>query len=267
MKLQNNIPKSPGIYRIYYKSKSYIGASFNVKNRLQKHFSYLNKNNHSNKHMQRVFNKDSNFKVEILKLFKKTNVEELLDYETYYHIKYDSVSNGFNIDLPRRIQSKFKLTEDQISKAIKKSSKCIIAFDRFTGEILKEFQSISEAARYFEGSTSNISGVCRGKLNHIYGCTFCYEKDYNPQKDYSFPNDHKKGKKHTKEHIEKLQKNHSRAIKVYKYDSNWNLINEYYSRADCERQNGFRKEGLRYKTNKETLLEGYYYTTIIKDIV
>ena len=267
MKTHNNIPNCPGIYRIYFKNKSYIGATFNLKLRLQKHFSYLKNNKHSNYHLQKFFNKNNNLKVEILKTFISTDREELLDFETYYHIKYNSVKNGFNIDMPRKIQSKFTLKSLQIKKASKSHSVEIMAFDRYNGKLLKIFSSITEAAKYFNGSTSNISQVCKGKLNYSYDCVFCYKKDYSKDKQYLFPNNHKKGKPHTSEHKLKLKLNHGKALKVYKYDINWNLIEEYISRSECERKNEFKKEGLRYKVDKETPINGYYYTSKIKDIV
>ena len=52
-----------------------------------------------------------------------------------------------------------------------------------------------------------------------------------------------------------------------KYDLNKNLIAEYPSRSEAERQNGFKKEGLRYKLDKN--LNGFIYseTKYEKDIV
>lgn len=262
----SNIPKCPGVYRIYVDNKSYIGASFNLKSRLQKHISYLNNQCHSNNHLQRAFDKYE-LKIEVLKTFESIDKDTLLDYETYYHIHFDSIENGFNVGLPRKIQSKFTLTDNQIKKATLKKTKKVYAFDRYTGELIKKFNSISEAADYFNGSTSNISQVCKNKLNHSYGCVFCYEKQYDSNKNYTFPYDHKKGVPHTKDHIEKLKKNHGRAKPVYKYDLNWNLIKKYYSISECERDNDIKKEGLRYKLDKKTPLGEYYYVTKVKDIV
>lgn len=268
MKVQDNVPKSPGVYRIFYENLSYIGATFNLRNRLQKHFSYLKNNKHSNEYLQRIYNKHEDcVNYEILKILLNTDRDELLDYETFYHIKYDSINNGFNCDLPRRLQKKFTLTEEQINKAASTHLLKVKAFDRYTGDLIENFNSVSEAANYFGGSTSNISQVCKGKLNHSYGCVFCYENNYDKNKLYMYPNNHKKGKTHSENHKEKLRVNHGKAKEVYKYDLRGNLIAKYVSRSECERQNGLKKEALRYKMDRETPLGEYYYSSKLKNIV
>jgi len=60
--LPDNINKNCGIYRIYNKSngKFYIGSSKNIKQRKQKHFYQLNKNNHKNDYLQNAWNSQQN---------------------------------------------------------------------------------------------------------------------------------------------------------------------------------------------------------------
>lgn len=46
-----------GVYIISYKNKNYVGSSVNLKKRLREHFFCLNKNIHSNKRLQNIYNK------------------------------------------------------------------------------------------------------------------------------------------------------------------------------------------------------------------
>jgi excinuclease UvrABC nuclease subunit len=82
----SHIPSSPGIYRISFEDKSYIGAAIDMRVRLQKHKSYLHHGKHSNIHMQRVYNLHKGaLLVETLEVLNTCDREALLDRETFYH--------------------------------------------------------------------------------------------------------------------------------------------------------------------------------------
>ena len=71
--------------------------------------------------------------------------------------------------------------------------------------------------------------------------------------------------KFTEEHKQKMRENHAKSKVVYKYDLEYNLIERYNSRAEAERQNGFRKEFLRRRM--DTVINGNIFSHENKDIV
>lgn len=80
-KVINPLKKSPEIYKISCENtdKIYIGETINLSQRVQKHFSLLRKNKHSNPILQNIFNKykEETFSVEILEYLNITNDVEL----------------------------------------------------------------------------------------------------------------------------------------------------------------------------------------------
>lgn len=257
--MQAIYPKSPGIYRIIINDKSYIGATLNLRARINKHKSYLKNNTHSNTYLQNSYNKFNKVNFEILEILDTNDREILLDYETFYHKKYDSIENGYNLDYPRKIQSRFHLKQDQIIKANDKKRKKVMIFDRYNGSFIMECESVSEAARFVNTSSSNISRICNGKMNHIKGYTYCYSSDYSKLKNYSFPYNHAKGVNKSEEHKMKMKLNSFKAKRTYVYDANYELKFEFRSRRECEEFFEFTKESLRRYVDKETPFNGYYF--------
>lgn len=262
----NNIPKKPGIYKItnIKNNKNYIGSSINMKNRIKKHYYELNNNVHNNKYLLRSYNKygEKYFFVEILEIFDNITKNKLLKIEEKYIILYDSLKNGYNLILNNKEHfKKINKSENHIQNNRKKDSISVIAFNRFNGKKVKEFNSITEASYFFKTSTSNISRVCKNKLNYIKNHTFCYKKEYDENKDYSKPEYWSKNYKKSKSHLEKIKKKNQERLgrKIYKYNLNYKLINIYNSRAEAERENNLKKESLRNKAGNKTPFKGYYW--------
>ena len=152
----------------------------------------------------------------------------------------------------------FTQSEEAIENFKKARSKPVISVNRFTGEFEKEFNSVTSAAEYYNITSSNISKVCKHSLNYLKDYVFIYKEEYDPDKDYRVEH-WAKNKKKSDEWKEKASKSNKRAKIVYKYDANYNLIETFRSRSYCESQEGFKKEGLRYKLDK--LLEnGFIYS-------
>lgn len=113
-----------GIYIIFCKtnSKVYIGSSLSVKARGYRHRRDLEKNIHSNLHLQNAWNLfgSNNFEIEII---EKCSEEERIDKEQYYLDKLKSYDKtiGFNIqkkaDSPRGITRSIE-TKNKISEAL-----------------------------------------------------------------------------------------------------------------------------------------------------
>jgi hypothetical protein len=130
--------------------------------------------------------------------------------------------------------------------------KPVIAFDRYNGEKMLEFCSVSDAARHFNTSSSNISRVCNGSLNYIKDHVFIYSCDFEEGKNYSFKKATKKVHDDTKA---KMREQNLKAIPIFKYDLEGNLIIKYSSRNYCEQCEGFKKDYLRYTINKYKIVK------------
>lgn len=71
-------------------------------------------------------------------------------------------------------------------KASEKKKKKVYAFNKLTGELVYKFNSVTEAAKTLKTSTTNISGVCKGRVRSIKWFTLIYEENYNKNKSYKF---------------------------------------------------------------------------------
>ena len=256
----------PGIYRIrnILNNKIYIGSSINIKKRFERHKRDLKMNSHSNLELQRVFNKYGNaiFQFEIIISFEEISIEKLRKLESEM-IEYNNlVNNGYNQMIDNSSHFiKINKEEKYIENNKKRNSISVKAFNRFTGKLISNFNSISDASIYFKTSSSNISRICKGSLNHIKGATFCYEKDYDKNKDYSKKYHSLKNRKLSDNHILKLEKKSRDRLgtNTYKYDLKMNLIDSYDSMSQAEKENNLTKESLRRKINKETPFEGFIW--------
>jgi predicted urease superfamily metal-dependent hydrolase len=78
----------------------------------------------------------------------------------------------------------FTQSEKAIENFKKARGKSIISINRFTGNLEKEFNSLSDAAKFYNLTTSNISKVCKHTLNYLKDWVFLYKEEYNPIKNY-----------------------------------------------------------------------------------
>ena len=260
----------PVIYGIHntVTDKWYIGSCLDMKDRFQRHRYYLKIGKHHSSKLQRSYDLHGEevFDVVILKFLDNTENRFLIEEE--FIKKYNSVSNGYNILSTCKEVDHFKLSneaKENFLKHINTLKKAVICIDRFTGEIVNEFNSITDAARYYKTSSSNISRVCLGELRYMKNTVFVYKANFDEIKDYRVPNHHYKGAKFSETHRRKMGISNPNSKPVYKYDLEYNLIETYYSRSEAERQNNFKKEFLRTRLN--TPIEGYIYSHESKDIV
>lgn len=248
-------------------NKWYIGSCIDMKDRFQRHRYYLRHGIHHSDKLQRSYNKygEDIFDIHIIKFLQEDS--NRFELEEYYINKYDSVNNGYNILSTCKEYSKFKLSDiakTNLNKYLDTKRKRIICIDRFSGKITNEFNSITEASKYYNTSTSNISRVCLGKLNYIKNTVFVYVENFDETLDYRKKH-HYKGIKFSEQHKEKMSINNPRSKKVYKYDLKYNIIAIYHSRSEAERKNNFKKEYLRRRMNIP--INNYIYSHENKDIV
>lgn len=258
-------PKLSGIYRIINikNNKCYIGSAVNLKLRLQRHYHELNNKTHDNIHLLRSYEKygKENFKIEILEIFENIDYLNLLNIEKEYIISFNSIEKGYNQMLDNSSHFKnLNKSKKHIENNVNKQSKSVYAINITTGLIEYEFKSISDASRFFCTSSSNISRVCKNELNYIKGFNFCYIEEYDENLNYKKPLT-RKGIKHSEKHRNKLKKSlqNKYGKKVFKYDLNYNLIDVYPSMLEAERCNNLKKESLRYKIDKQTPFEDFYW--------
>ena len=263
---KDQFPKLSGIYKIIniLNTKCYIGSAVNLKLRLQRHLYELEKQVHNNNYLQKSFNKNGIevFEVEILEVFEKIDYKELLNIEKTYILYFDSINKGYNLMLDNSSFLKIlNKSKNHIENNIKRNSKSVCAINIKTNILEYTFDSVSEAARFLNTSSSNISRVCKNKLNYIKGYNFCYKEEYSKNENYTKPINAMKGRKASEKHRMQLQKAvwESKGKKVYQYDIDYNFINEYPAMAVAERENNLRKESLRNKIDKETPFEGFYW--------
>jgi group I intron endonuclease len=258
------IPKLPGIYKLINvdNSKIYIGSAVNLRVRVRRHNYELNKQVHSNKRMQRSFDKGSKFNVEVIELFENINYEELLVIEKKYIISLNAIEDGYNQMLDNSTQfQRLNKTKEHKKKVKAHNAMPILSFDRYTGKKNKRFESVSDAANYYGTQSTNISKACKGNLNYVKEHVFIYEKDYDENKEYSYSKHWTQVKGFSDQHKERLKKANqkSRGIKISKFDFNGNLVKIYPSRLEAERCNKMHNEFLRWNDFTHTPFEGFFY--------
>jgi len=261
LKDYKKIPNICCVYQIKNKlnNKIYIGSTIKLHNRIIRHLWYLKHNIHHSPKLQQSFNKYGieNFEVNILCELEKSKYIQILEED--YIKRLESVNKGYNIlSITKPSSYGFKPSEEQKRKAIQKSCKKVIAFDRYSGEKIKEFDSITQAAKFFNTSTSNISRVCKGNLNYMKGIVFRYFDDAN-SKDTSYPDEFNTGISKSEETKIKMIKANPFSNPVYQYDLNMNLVNEYLSRNQCIKITNFGEHKIRMAIKHKTPLNGYYF--------
>lgn len=262
--------KIPVIYGILNieTNKWYIGSCHSMKDRMRRHYYYLKAGNHHSTKLQRAWNKygEGAFDVHVLLRLNNDDTNNMLNIEESYIRRYNSKENGYNILDTCKYVSTFKLSQESASKAGETHAKAVVAINRFTNKVICEYNSITEAARDINESTSNISQVCKGNLRYVKDIVFVYKEFYNENKDYRVLNHHMKGVPKSTEWKEKARLSNKKAVRIYKYDKELNLIMIYSSRSFAEVSEGFPKEYLRRRLNRE--INGFIFTDKeIKDIV
>ena len=263
MKLSEHLTLEPipviyGIQNTITK-KWYIGSTTDVRDRFVRHVSMLKNEHHHSQKLQRSFDKygiDS-FEITILYRFEDgESAKEMLAKEEEYISLYNSYTDGYNMTDICRTPGNFSLSDESKLKVGQSHYRSVISIDRKTGIFEKQFKSITEAAVFYSGSTSNISQVCKGELNYAYGKVFVYSEDYDADKDYHVEH-HAKGKHFSEEHRMKMAKSCHRCKAIIKYDIDGNIVEEYFSRSEAERQNGLKREFLRLRLGRN--VNGYIY--------
>lgn len=114
-----------------------------------------------------------------------TTHEELNEKERYYISKFDSFKNGYNLTCGGDGILGCKSADCKNSKSV-----CQLSLD---GELVKIWDCATDAVKELNISASSISNVCKNKKRRkggdvsktAGGFVWVFEKDYDPDKDYS----------------------------------------------------------------------------------
>lgn len=237
-------------YGIIYKIENmitheiYIGQTSNPKGfdgrynfcgkDIERVYAYLKGNKdrgeHHNQHLRRSIKKygfDA-FNVDKMIDFAST-LEELNAKETYYIEKFDSFKHGYNQTYGGDNYPRGKYCKN--SKRV-----CQISLD---GQLIKIWDSATEASNTLGISLSSLSNVCLGKKRRkngdvaktAGGYVWVFEKDYDACKDYS---------------INRPRQNMGHGAKVVLLlSSNGDIIREFYSINEASRELGISVESVR----------------------
>lgn len=168
-----------GIYLILCTGNDefYIGSSKNIHIRFRKHRNELNIDKHYGKYLQRSFTKYGRDSLVGFIL------EETIDFEgrELYWIKYLKPKFNSSEDVKRNFLN--AQYYEAIQKAREKQQIKVVALT-LEGNFVKEFDSVTRAAEFFGTSSTNISGVCKGRLRYMKDHLFIYKIDYDPNKSY-----------------------------------------------------------------------------------
>ena len=222
MIINKNLKNIPAIYKItnLANGKFYIGSTANLYTRLYLHFSQLNKNKHSNPHLQFSYNKygKENFKYEIV-LFCKD--EELLEAEQWF---IDNMKPSYNIRNKCVSTQKgiiwSKKSKEKLSKS--KTKGPIYEYD-LNGNFVKEWESVKEICTVLKYTASVVRYVLQGKINKCKNSIFTYTKE-SGVKAYEF--------KRPDQCHHKL---------IYKKDKQGNILKIYYGLKECAKDLGLKR--------------------------
>lgn len=188
-----------GVYQIRCKSenKAYIGSSSNCQERVQKHFSELRLNKHTNKRLQAAFNKygfDDFVCSIVMYVNDKYNLSEV---ETNYQIKLgidniynDKITGYYMTDELREAisnvdKSSHKTEEYRARMASLRQAQKIARCDYATGKILfvyENFHALQKINPQVKRST--LLSACNGNKKSAYGYKWKYVPLDTPTGEY-----------------------------------------------------------------------------------
>lgn len=171
-----------GIYSItnIQNGKKYIGQTQDLSNREKVHFVRLKGGYHENRKLQNAVNKYGleNFKFEIL---ERCDVELLDERECYYIDFYDSLNNGYNLNIGGGSCRGYKHTPEEIHKMRQiQHPKAVLQLDK-DFNIVHEWESSSHAAKTLGFAKRGIEAVCKrvNRQKTIGGFIWVYKEEYD----------------------------------------------------------------------------------------
>lgn len=242
--LHKDLNQKCGIYRISCNEHSYIGSSINIYYRLKRHISDLLKNKHENKYMQNAFNKygKDSFNFEVIEECSKT---VLINKEAAY---IESMSPDLNfIQNPVAVIHSDKtllkisttLKEAYASKRIKNPISKTVHQYNINGFYLKSYESCAEAEKQLNLPKGKVSRVASGKGFSCGHYRWSYE---------------------LKDELKESRIKPDKTKKVYVYDENNNLVQEWQRVANVASNLGISQSAMSIRIKKGNYYDGLRYS-------
>lgn len=242
--LYKDLNQKCGIYKLTCNEHSYIGSSINIYYRLKRHISDLLKNKHANKYMQNAFNKYGKDSF-IFEVIEECNRDVLIKTESYY---IESMSPDLNFiqnpvamihsnETLLRISATLK--EAYASKRIKNPISKTVHQYNINGFYLKSYESCAEAEKQLNLPKGKVSRVASGKG--------FYCKNYR----WSYELKNKLGESVIKPDTTK---------KVYVYDENNNLVQEWQRMGNVASNLGISSSAMSTRIKKGNYYDGLRYS-------
>lgn len=201
---------------------------------IERVYAYLkgnkDRNERHNQHLRRSIEKYGFNAFDVDKVFDvASTMEELNEKETFYIKKFDCFHHGYN-----QTYGGDNFPRGEHCKNSKKV--CQISLD---GELIKIWDSATEASNELNISPSSLSNVCHNKKRRkngdvsktAGGYVWVFEKDYNQNKDYS---------------VKRPRQNMGHGSKiVLLLSENRDVIQEFYSLNEASRNLGIAVESVR----------------------
>ena len=136
--------------------------------------------------------------------------DELNDKEMFYIKQFDSCDNGYN----KNQGGSYRPSENIPSGKDCSSSKRVCQIN-LSGKLIKIWDCVTGASRELGIAKGSIANACSGRTKTAGGFVWVYEKDYDPNKDYS--------------RIPKIKDRDKGTSPVVLLDENNNILQEFYS--------------------------------------
>lgn len=181
------------VYKVINKinGKIYIGETLNsVEKRFYQHCKDAYNKTYWNYYFYRAIRKYGSENFEVITLEQVINInrrllkEQILKLEEKYILEYNSFKSGYNSNSggrhplevsqeTRELQSKRKKedlkTKERLeyARSFHNNEKKVVAYNYDNGDIIKTFNSIKEAGKYYNIDKSGIIKVCKKLTNYL----------------------------------------------------------------------------------------------------
>lgn len=244
--LHKDLDQKCGIYKITCNEHSYIGSSINIYYRLKRHISDLLKNKHANKYMQNAFNKygKDSFNFEVIEecdrvVLIRTEAHYIKSMAPDLNFIQNPVAVMHSNETLLKISSTLK--EAYASKRIKNPISRTVHQYNITGFYLKSYESCAEAEKQLNLPKGKVSKVASGKG---FSC-----RDYR----WSYK---------LKDKLEESSIKPDKTKKVYVFNENNTLIQEWSRVANIASNLGISQSAMSIRIKKGNFYDGLRYTFI-----
>lgn len=210
--------------------KKYIGSTTNFSRRKATHLRLLNANKHHSKHLQYAWNNSSSVDFAFIILEKIDNLENLFEREQYWIDYYKSYNNKYGYNCSKIVNQP------------EPTKKEIWQFN-LDGTKLNKWNSIKEAADFYNLDSSGISKCSRGKYRYYGGFIWSIYEELD-KKRINLANSSIKRSTLSKKKMSISAKNRKDRLKpILQFDILNNFIREWNSTSEVILTNNYSSSG------------------------